>query len=289
MLRPTKRNTTVDISEEIKNKIEHKNFIICMIILGLLLILSVSMVIFGVLAIKKQDTTETESSKSTTESQVVTENTMSDEDFFAMLTTTVEETEIEKEIEFYSIDREQIFSSEAVVGYINIPGTEVDYKVVQANDNAYYLDKNEDGLADKSGAIYGDYRNSFNTLDRNNVIYGHNMASGARFGTLTRMLSEDFYTEDAYIYFDTLYYNNIFKVYSVYEIDLTTFCYIQTGFVDDAEFKTFVERTQELNVVDALKNTDVPDNSPIITLSTCVDGGTRRLVVHGVLYAREME
>ena len=220
--------------------------------------------------------------------------TMSDEEFFEYLlhgTNGTEQAPVEqKENIFYEIDRDVVFGNENAIGYINIDGTDVSYTVVQADDNAYYLDKDEYGNSSESGAIFGDYRNNFSQLDRNNVIYGHNMASGKMFGTLTKMLSEDFYTEgtDTYIQFNSKYYNNVFCVYSVYEIDLTTFNYIQTGFADDAEFRQFIETTQQFNTVQALNAVQVPEDTRLLTLSTCVEGGKKRLVVHGYLYAREV-
>lgn len=224
----------------------------------------------------------------------VTSVTMSDEEFFDYLLygnngEEQEPTETTENI-FYAMEREEVFSNSAVVGYLNIAGTDVHYNVVQAADNVYYLDKDESGVESKSGAIYGDYRNNFNQLDLNNVIYGHNMASGLMFGTLTRLLAEDFYTVDNqnYLQFNSEYYNNVFRIYSVYEIDLTTFNYIQTGFTDDVEFAEFVSKTQELNSVQALKGIKVPADTRLLTLSTCTEGGTKRLVVHGFLYAREV-
>lgn len=233
---------------------------------------------------------ETGSETDNTVETTVTAETMSDEDFFSMLGSgDFEETADEEIFTYMTIDRPAVFANESAVGRLKINGTDVDYTVVQATDNAYYLDKDENGSESESGAIYGDYRNDFNQLDRNNVIYGHNMASGAMFGTLSRMLTDSFYEDnDGFIYFDSQYFNNVFEVYSVYEIDLQSFCYIQTGFKDATEFDEFIDKTQELNMVETLKDKVVPEDTYLLTLSTCIEGGTKRLVVHGFLYAREI-
>ena len=175
-----------------------------------------------------------------------------------------------------------------VVGEISIPATFVEDKVAQADDNTYYLTKDINGVDDPSGYLFLDYRNSKREFDRNNIIYGHNMKDGTRFGTLTRLLSDDYYiysNPSNVIYYNTLEYTNRFVIYSVYEVDLTTFNYIQTGFADDTEFAEYLTISKGLNEVSYL--TDCQDavnvQSKILTLSTCTQGGTHRLVVQAYL------
>lgn len=175
-----------------------------------------------------------------------------------------------------------------VVGEISIPATFVEDKVAQAEDNTYYLTKDIDGVDDASGYLFLDYRNSKREFDRNNIIYGHNMKDGTRFGTLTRLLSDDYYiysNPSNVIYYNTLEYTNRFVIYSVYEVDLTTFNYIQTGFADDTEFAEYLAISKGLNEVSYLTDCqdDVNVQSKILTLSTCTQGGTHRLVVQAYL------
>ena len=87
-----------------------------------------------------------------------------------------------------------------VIGWISIPGTVIDYPIVQTTDNDYYLDQSITGTYLKSGAIFVDFRNSSNWTDRNTVIYGHNMASGEMFAQLAKYRSGTFLRNNKYIY-----------------------------------------------------------------------------------------
>lgn len=235
-------------------------------------------------------------------SEVVTtsKQEMSDEDFINALqhenSTDIDNVDDEVLVEalpFYTVDRAQMQSIQRCVGYINIEDTYVSDWVVQADDNTYYLNVDAYGNDAENGAVFGDYRNDFDSLNRNNIIYAHNMADGTRFGTLQRLIDEGFYTDvdgkyrACNIAFDSPCYNNIFRVYSVYEIDLKTFNYIRTAFEDDADFRNFVAETRKYNTVAALENESIPANTKLLTLSTCTAGGKKRLVVHAYLYARE--
>lgn len=241
------------------------------------------------------ETNDTATSDVTTSTQE-----MSDEDFMDALqrenSTNADNTDDEVFVDtlpFYAVDRTQMQSIQQCVGYINIEDTYVSDWVVQANDNTYYLDVDAYGNDAENGAVFGDYRNDFDSLNRNNIIYAHNMADGTRFGTLQRLIDAGFYTDAdgeyraCNISFDSPCYNNIFRVYSVYEIDLKTFNYIRTAFEDDTDFRNFVAETRKYNIVAALENESIPANTKLLTLSTCTAGGKKRLVVHAYLYARE--
>ena len=70
------------------------------------------------------------------------------------------------------------------IGYIKVNNSYIDYVVVQANDNDYYLDKDFNKKKNVAGWIFADYRNQLDGTDRNIILYGHNMKDGSMFGTL---------------------------------------------------------------------------------------------------------
>ena len=49
----------------------------------------------------------------------------------------------------------------------------------------------------------------------NIIIYGHNMKSGAMFGSLKKYLDEDYWREHAQIRFDTMYEKGTYEVFAV--------------------------------------------------------------------------
>ena len=72
------------------------------------------------------------------------------------------------------------------VGYIRIDGTEVDFPVVQTNNNEDYLKTAFDGSSNKAGTVFLDYRNvlTANKRSDNLVLYGHNQKDRTMFGSL---------------------------------------------------------------------------------------------------------
>lgn len=80
-------------------------------------------------------------------------------------------------------------------GWIVLDGTQIDYPIVQAKDNDYYLYRLYDGTQNANGSIFMDCRNTGIFLDDNTVIYGHNMQSGIMFAVLNRYKSQAFFEE----------------------------------------------------------------------------------------------
>ena len=72
-----------------------------------------------------------------------------------------------------------------IIGWITVPYTNIDYPIVQAKDNSYYLHRDLNGAYAKPGTIFMDYRCAGDGSGYS-ILYGHNMKSGAMFGTLGR-------------------------------------------------------------------------------------------------------
>ena len=67
-----------------------------------------------------------------------------------------------------------------VVGWVQIPGTQVNYPVYQTTDNEHYLHTNAKGEWSIGGQIFMDYQNNPNGLvDQQTILYGHHMRNGA--------------------------------------------------------------------------------------------------------------
>jgi len=79
-----------------------------------------------------------------------------------------------------------------IVGWITVPYTNIDYPIVQAKDNAYYLRRDLNGNIAKPGTIFMDCRCASDGSGYS-IIYGHNMKSGAMFGTLARFEEKTFF------------------------------------------------------------------------------------------------
>ena len=83
-----------------------------------------------------------------------------------------------------------------VYAWITIPGTRIDYPIVQhPSDNGYYLNHTVDGRKRIEGAIYTENYNSKDFSDPNTLIYGHNMKNGSMFKGLHKYKDRKFMEE----------------------------------------------------------------------------------------------
>ncbi|WP_353892730.1 class B sortase [Proteinivorax hydrogeniformans] len=168
--------------------------------------------------------------------------------------------------------------NEDIVGWIKIPETKINYPVVQAEDNDYYLERNFNREWNPGGAIFMDFRNTVEDLGKNTVIYGHRMRDGSMFENLKRYKSQEFANEHRYIKLDTLYDETKWKVFSVYITD-TDFNYIETDFDNDEEYQDLLDEIRRRSIIEM--DIDVGVENKILTLSTCdYTFDDARLVVH---------
>ncbi|MCR5576993.1 MAG: class B sortase [Oscillospiraceae bacterium] len=80
-----------------------------------------------------------------------------------------------------------------IIGWIFGEGTNVDYPILQAEDNDYYMDHLYTREYNTAGSIFADCRNKADFSDRNTVVFGHHMANGTMFGSIEHYKSQDFY------------------------------------------------------------------------------------------------
>ena len=114
---------------------------------------------------------------------------------------------------------EKYNENQDLVGWINIPKTNIDYPVMQSDDNDYYLHRDYDENYDFDGLPFLDFRNPFQEeLYDNSIIYGHNMGrKGTMFTELMRYTNIDFYKKAPIINFDTIYRKSQWKIIAVAE------------------------------------------------------------------------
>ncbi len=168
------------------------------------------------------------------------------------------------------------------VGWIIVPGTNIDYPVVKANDNSYYLSHNYDKKWDYNGWVFMNSANSTRDLDRNTILFAHNrFYSGVMFGTLSNLTKENWYNnaKNIRIYFNTMFEEHEWEVFSIYSIKVTD-DYLQSDFDSDEEYMIFIETLRARSIFQS--DTIIDENDKILTLSTCVENDAR-LVVHAVL------
>lgn len=171
------------------------------------------------------------------------------------------------------------------VGYLSVNNTKINYPVVQGSTNSYYLNRDFNKRKNSMGWIFMDYRNNSKELDKNTIIYGHNIKQGIMFGTLKYALNSSWYKKESnqIITFNTPTKNMKWRIFSIYRIPATE-DYLKTEFKDDAEYMDFINMLKSRSLYDF--NQTIDESSKIITLSTCFSHTTRH-VVHAVLISEE--
>lgn len=193
-------------------------------------------------------------------------------------------------IEVENIDFNKLINKNPdTIGWIKVLGTDINYPVVQTNNNDFYLTHSFDKSYNKAGWIFADYINKNlknNELDKNTVIYGHNRQNNSMFGTLSNVFKEEWLSnkENHYINFSTLNNNMIWEVFSTYNIEKEEY-YIQSNFSSDEEYISFLNTIKNRSTYKYDVNISKEDK--ILTLSTCTNVGEGRTVLHAKLIYRK--
>ena len=170
-----------------------------------------------------------------------------------------------------------------VAGWITIPGTRVDYPVMQSPDRTdYYLKRNFYGDRASQGSIYAREQCDLLAPSDNIILYGHHMKDGSMFAVLESYKQKSFWQEHTTIQFSTLQQRNTYEIFAVF----TTTASVGEGFAyhtfvdaaDPSEFRAFVDTCKSLSLYDTGITPVYGDK--LITLSTCEYSQTNgRLVV----------
>lgn len=171
--------------------------------------------------------------------------------------------------------------NEDVAGWIEIPGTEVSYPLLQGTNNQYYLSHNWKKEPSAGGAVYLEVSSAGDLTDFHTIVYAHRMNNDSMFGPLRHYNDLNFWREHPCIYIVTeagVYRYDIFAAQEasvkglVYRLDL------ETSHLEEDFLQFCVENS-------AIDTGITPQaNDRILTLSTCTNRDrAKRWVVHGVL------
>ena len=167
-----------------------------------------------------------------------------------------------------------------IVGWIYIPGTNINYPVVRGTDNDYYLNRLFDGTYNKSGCIFMDYRCEPDFSGKNSIIYGHHMKNGSMFASLMEYKEKGFYEEHSVALLVTpdAYYE--IRLFSGYVADNWDSAW-DMG-LSGAEFEAWLKEICQKSTFEPVALPGADDR--IVTLSTCTyEFADAKYVVHGYI------
>lgn len=180
-----------------------------------------------------------------------------------------------------------------VVGWLQVPDTEINAAVVQTTNNTYYYRLNELKEYSYTGCYWADYECGMGAtsaeLMNNTIIYGHNIDYGSntgtaevdekdgdRFSQLFYFADEEWAKEHPYIYFSTPEEDMLWEVFACAYTN-TDFNYIQvlkdskvskTEQLTGEQLMTIVNGGRDRSEYD-YTDVEVNEDDKILTLSTC--------------------
>lgn len=171
------------------------------------------------------------------------------------------------------------------IGWINVNNTNINYPIVQTDNNDYYLNHSFDKSSNEAGWVFLDYRNNSNFSDKNTIIYAHSRLDKTMFGSLSKALNPNWHKnkDNHIIRISNEEENSLWQIFSVYVIETESY-YITTSFSDDTSYLEFLNTMKDRSKYNF--NTSLSVEDRIITLSTCYDDD-RKTVVHAKLLKKE--
>ncbi len=161
-----------------------------------------------------------------------------------------------------------------MAAWIYIPDTPIDYPVMYTpEDENYYLKRDFYKKDSANGCLILDTDSSMEPLSTNLIIHGHNMKSGAMFGTLTKYEDEDYCDKHRYAYLYGRDYEHVYEAIAVfrskvyYKTDTDFKYYKFFNATTDEEFNDFYENIKALSTFDTGVYAEPGDR--FLTLSTC--------------------
>ena len=164
--------------------------------------------------------------------------------------------------------------NEDIVGWIEIEDTNINYPVLQGEDNEYYLTHNYQKEKSQKGSIFLTKDYDWNLPSSNLLIYGHNIMYGQMFQDLLKYADEEFYSMHPTIRFTTQRKDSEYEIISAfkarvyYKSEENVFRYYD--FINaetEEEYIEFVKNAKASSLYDTNVTAEYGDQ--LITLVTC--------------------
>lgn len=164
-----------------------------------------------------------------------------------------------------------------VKAWIQVPKTNIDYPVVQGQDDMEYINKNVYGEFELSGAIFLSCLNKDDFSDPYNLVYGHNMKKGGMFADVADFTNKE--------YFETHQKGKLYLTDATRKIRF--FACMKVTATDAKIYHPDGYRKENLkDLLDYIqanavqyRDVNVADENSLIALSTCSEAETNGRVV----------
>lgn len=186
-----------------------------------------------------------------------------EKDIFNKVVTTSEENPEKIEIDFKKL---QEINSD-VKGWITVENTNINYPILQTNNNEYYLKHDINKKYSSCGSIFLDCDSDASFTKKNTVIYGHNLLNGKMFAELTNILDGKLGNNINI----KIYLPEEEKEYEVFSV------YMGEPSLEMKQNSSYEDILDKSNLKFEYKEENKENN--IITLITCNSNSEKRIVV----------
>lgn len=156
-------------------------------------------------------------------------------------------------------------------GWISIPGTKIDYPVMQSLESPdYYLDHSFSRKASRYGVPYIAKDCSPVKDCPNIVLYGHHMKNGTMFADLVNYTEESYFQDHPRIRFDTLKASSEYQIIGVLlipAVEAESSFYLHMQAADPDTYRLFVDEVKARSLYDTHAEARYGDR--LLTLITC--------------------
>lgn len=177
------------------------------------------------------------------------------------------------------VDFEELWKTNTdVYAWINIPDTNIDYPILQSDDNTYYLNHTWDHKEYKAGSIFTETYNSKEFDDPNTIIYGHRMYAGDMFAQLQNFSEADFFDSHRSVIIYTPNKILNYEIVAAFPFSDEHLLY-KYDFLNQDDYERFCN--DMFSIVDFrasfLEGVELDfEKDKLITLSTCLKGNSNR-------------
>lgn len=164
--------------------------------------------------------------------------------------------------------------------WVEIPGTELSYPVLQTGDNRYYLKHTWQKERNSVGAIFMEHTCAPDFSDFHTILYGHRMNNDSMFGTLKYYQDQEFWKAHPTLYLVTDAGVYRYDIFSAFEVSTQEMVY-RLDLEEKGLQEEFIDFCLDHSVIDT---GIVPRaGEKILTLSTCTGRGhATRWIIQGV-------
>lgn len=161
------------------------------------------------------------------------------------------------------------------VGWLYCEETEIDYPVMQADDNDYYLRRLPDGQWNLGGSLFLDYRSASDFSGELSLIYGHNMNDGSMFACLENYREQSWYDEHPVFLMETERGTSSLQV--LYGFSIPAQEWTDRGFEKAENREQLIDYAAAHTTFSSAVQRD--ENAPLVALLTCTSSNNQNRYV----------